>query len=92
MPETRAPATPPAEARPTEERIVSVELSPGPGPLPHGVFEQAPRVIATLEYGETVELFSYYADERSFDAGEFVNLTVGEGRALKYGKRPPKTP
>jgi hypothetical protein len=30
-------------------RIASVEITDGPGPLPHGVFEQAPRVIATLD-------------------------------------------
>jgi len=65
-------------------KIVSVEITPGPGPLPGGIFEQAPRVIATLEDGDTVELFSYYANERSFTPAQFVGLTVDEGRQLKY--------
>ena len=30
-------------------KIVSAEITDGPGPLPNGVFEQAPRVIATLD-------------------------------------------
>jgi len=67
--------------------IVSVEITKGPGPLPHGVFEQAPRVIATLADGGTIELFSFYANERSFTAGEFVGLTVEQGRRLKFANR-----
>jgi hypothetical protein len=65
-------------------RIVSVEITPGPGPLPGGIFDQAPRVIATLDDGNTVELFSYFANERSFTPAQFVGLTVDEGRQLKY--------
>jgi hypothetical protein len=65
-------------------QIVSAEITKGPGPLPHGVFEQAPRVIATLEDGSQVELFSFYAHERSFRPAEFVGLSVAEGRRLKF--------
>ena len=64
--------------------IASVTITPGPGPLPQGTFEQAPRVIATLSDGHTLELFSFYAEERSFSADEFVGLTVAEGRRLKF--------
>lgn len=67
-------------------RIASVHITPGPGPLPHAVFEQAPRVIATLNDGRTLELFSFYAEERSFAAEEFVGLTVHEGRQLKFSR------
>jgi hypothetical protein len=70
--------------RQASRRIVSVEITPGPGPLPGGIFDQAPRVIATLDDGATVELFSYFANERSFTPAEFVGLTVDEGRQLKY--------
>jgi hypothetical protein len=63
---------------------VSAEITDGPGPLPHGVFEQAPRVIATLDDGNRVELFSFYAHERSFDPAEFVGLSIEEGRRLKF--------
>ena len=65
-------------------KIVSVEITPGPGPLPAGIFDQAPRVIATLADGATVELFSYFANERSFTPAEFIGLTVDEGRRLKF--------
>ena len=65
-------------------RIASAEITPGP--LPHGVFEQAPRVVATLNDGRTMELFSFYAEERSFAAEEFVGLTVDEGRQLKFSR------
>jgi hypothetical protein len=65
-------------------RIVSAFITPGPGPLPGGVFDQAPRVIATLDDGRDVELFSFYAHERGFAAEQFVGLTVDEGRRLKF--------
>jgi len=66
-------------------RIVSVQIMPGPGPLPGGILDQPPRVIATLDDGATIELFSYRANERSFTPAQFVGLTVDEGRQLKYG-------
>lgn len=69
---------------PVVRKIVSVEITDGPGPLPHGAFEQAPRVIATLDDGSRVELFSFFAHERSFRPAEFVGLSVEEGRRLKF--------
>jgi hypothetical protein len=84
-----------AELEPLFEKaahtIVSAEITAGPGPLPHGVFEQSPRVIATLDDGSRVELFSFYAHERSFDPAEFVGLTVAEGRRLKFAPNHPPT-
>ena len=65
-------------------RIVSAEITAGPGPLPAGAFDQAPQVLATLEDGKRVELFSYYPQERSFTPDDFVGLTVDEGRRLKF--------
>ena len=71
--------------------IVSAEITKGPGPLPHGVFEQAPRVIATLDDGRRVELFSFFATERSFSPAEFIGLSVAEGRRLKFAPgHPPR--
>ena len=67
-----------------ERRIVSAIITPGPSPLPGGVFDQAPRVIATLDDGREVELFSFYEHERSFAPAQFVGLTVDEGRRLKF--------
>ena len=76
---------------PVAAKIVSAEITNGPGPLPRGVFEQAPRVIATLEDGSRVELFSFYAHERSFSAAEFVGLSVEQGRRLKFAPgHPPR--
>lgn len=72
-------------------KIVSVEITDGPSPLPHGVFEQAPRVIATLDDGSRVELFSFIAHERSFSPPEFIGLSVEEGRRLKFAPgHPPR--
>ena len=65
-------------------RIVSVRITPGRGPLPHGVFEHDPSVLATLDDGSLVELFSFYAHERAFSPEEFVGLSVEEGRRLKF--------
>lgn len=68
---------------------MSAAITEAPGPLPHGVFEQAPRVIATLDDGSRVELFSFYAHERSFSPAEFVGLSVEEGRSLKFAPAHP---
>jgi hypothetical protein len=65
-------------------KIVSAEITEGPGPLPGGVFDQAPRVIATLDDGGRIEVFSFYAHERAFTADDFVGLTVDEARRLKF--------
>jgi hypothetical protein len=65
-------------------KIVSAVITPVPRSLPEGLFDQAPRVIATLDNGEDVELFSFYAHERSFSAEHFVGLTVDEARRLKF--------
>ena len=74
------------------QKIVAAEITDGPGALPHGVFEQAPRVIATLDDGSKVELFSFYAHERSFSPAEFVGLSVEEGRRLKFAPGHPPRP
>jgi hypothetical protein len=45
-----------------------------------------PEVIATFEDGSTKTLFSFYPDEVSFHASEFVGLTEQEARALFHQK------
>jgi hypothetical protein len=70
-------------------KLVSAEITEATGRLPHGVFEQAPRVIATQDDGSRVELFSFYAHERSFSPAEFVGLSVEEGRNLKFAPAHP---
>lgn len=39
-------------------------------------------IVGTFEDGFTAILFSYYPDELTFTADEFVGLTVHEARAL----------
>ena len=65
-------------------KVVSAEITSEPGALPGGVFDQVPRVMATLDDGRHVELFSFYAHERSFAPEVFVGLTVDQARRLKF--------
>lgn len=56
--------------------------------MPKDFCDPMPQVIVTLDeypYHEGV-LFSYYPDEISFTANEFVGLTVAQARGLKFQK------
>lgn len=53
---------------------------------PKSLFDPMPEVWVTYEDGEEEKLFSYYPDEISFDADEFIGLT--RERAFKlYHKK-----
>ena len=65
-------------------KVVSAEITNGDRPLPGTEFEQAAGVMATLDDGRQVELFSFYAHERAFTPEEFVGLTVDAARRLKF--------
>jgi hypothetical protein len=65
-------------------KVVLAEITSGPGPLSGGAFDQKAHVIATLDDGRQIELFSFYAHERSFVPEEFVGLTMDEARRLKF--------
>jgi hypothetical protein len=67
----------------TARKIVSVQLTGGPGPPPGGPPDQTQRVIATPDDGGQIELVSFDAHERSFAPEEFVGSTVDEARRLK---------
>lgn len=55
--------------------------------MPKGLFDPMPKVMVKLDGGETEEtLFEYYPDEISFQASEFVGLTVDDGHQLKFKK------
>lgn len=41
-------------------------------------------VRVTLEDGTTEKAFSYYSDELSFEAEEFIGLTMTEARTLHF--------
>lgn len=57
-----------------------------PRPMPEGMFDSMPEVLVTLEGGQEEKLFSFYPDEISFTASEFIGLTKDEARHLKFKK------
>jgi hypothetical protein len=63
-------------------KIKSATITPMPRPMPQGMFDPMPEVIATFEDGSTKSLFSYYPDEVSFTPPEFVGLTEEEAHSL----------
>lgn len=63
-------------------KITSVTITPKPRPMPIGMFDPMPEVIATFEDGSTKTLFSFYPDEISFREHEFVGLTEQEAHTL----------
>ena len=67
-------------------KITSAIITPMPRPMPDGMFDPMPEVIATFEDGSTKTLFSFYPDEISFQASEFTGLTEAEARSLFHRK------
>jgi len=63
-------------------KIKSVTITPMPRPMPEGMFDPMPEVIATFGDGSTKTLFSFYPDEVSFRESEFVGLTEEEAHSL----------
>jgi len=63
-------------------KIKSVIITPMPRPMPQGMFDPMPEVIATFGDGSTKTLFSFYPDEVSFEPSEFVGLTEAEAHSL----------
>jgi hypothetical protein len=63
-------------------KIKSVTITPMPRPMPQGMFDPMPEVIATFEDGSTKTLFSFFPDEVSFRESEFVGLTEEEAHSL----------
>lgn len=54
--------------------------------MPMGMFDPMPEVIATMENGSKVKLFSFYPNELTFQAAEFVGMTLTEARELFHKK------
>lgn len=67
-------------------KIVSARITPMPRPMPDGMFDSMPEVWVTFEGGQEEKLFSFYPDEISFTANEFIGLTEDEARHLKVKK------
>lgn len=63
-------------------KIKNVIITPMPRPMPQGMFDPMPEVIATFEDGSTKTLFSFYLDEVSFQESEFIGLTEEEAHSL----------
>jgi hypothetical protein len=63
-------------------KIKSVNITPMPRPMPEGMFDPMPEVIATFEDGSTKNLFSFYPDEVSFTPSDFIGLTEEEAHTL----------
>ena len=63
-------------------KIISAIISPMPRPMPEGMFDPMPEVVATFEDGSTKSLFSYFPDEVSFQPSEFRGLTEEDAYSL----------
>ena len=53
-------------------------------PMPKSLFDPMPEVVATFEDGSTKSLFSFYPDELSFQASEFIGFTESEALSLRH--------
>jgi len=65
-------------------KIISAIIAPMPRPMPEGLSDPMPEVVATFEDGSAKTLFSFYPDEISFQASEFIGLTEREAMALRH--------
>jgi len=63
-------------------KITSATITPMPRPMPEGMFDPMPEVVATFEDGSTKTLFSFYPDEVSFNPSEFIGLTEEDAHSL----------
>ena len=63
-------------------KITDAFITSMPRPMPLGMFDPMPEVIATFEDGSKKSLFSFFPDEISFRPSEFVGLTEEEAHSL----------
>ena len=63
-------------------KITTAIITPMPRPMPEGMFDPMPEVVATFEDGSTKSLFSFFPDEVSFQPSEFTGLTEAEAHTL----------
>ena len=67
-------------------KITNAIITPSPRPMPEGMFDPMPEVVATFEDGTTKSLFSFFPDEISFQPSEFTGLTEEEAYSLFQSK------
>lgn len=70
----------------TEPVIVKCEIGPFPRPMPEGIFDSMPQVLATFSDGTQNILFDFYPDEISFTEKELIGLTEPRARDLRHLK------
>ena len=63
-------------------KITSAIITQMPRPMPEGMLDPMPEVVATFEDGSTKSLFSFFPDEVSFQPSEFIGLTEEEAHSL----------
>ena len=63
-------------------KIRSVIITPMPRPMPEGMFDPMPEVVATFVDGSTKCLFSFFPDEVAFQPSEFTGRTEEEAYTL----------
>lgn len=62
--------------------IITAQITPLPRPMPEGMFDPMPEVIATFDDGSRKSLFTFYPDEVSFTEEDFIGLTEEEAHSL----------
>lgn len=63
-------------------KITNAIITPMPRPMPLGMFDPMPEVVATFEDGSTKTLLSFFPDEVSFQSSEFIGLTEEDAHSL----------
>lgn len=67
-------------------KITSATITQMPRPMPAGMPDPLPQVIAAFEDGSVKTLFSFRPDEVSFLASDFIGLTEAEALSLLHRK------
>lgn len=71
-----------ADSTAMRNEIVSARITD----LPKSIGDPLPQVWATFRDGTDKMLFTYYPDEISFEAQDFIGLTEEEATVFKFGR------
>ncbi len=63
-------------------KITTAIITTMPRPMPLGMLDPMPEVVATFDDGSRKTLFAFYPDEVSFRESEFIGLTEEEAHSL----------
>lgn len=70
----------------TANAITHARITKMPRPMPEGMLDPMPQVFVKLNGGPEIDLFSYFPDEITFQAHEFIGLTIEQARNLRTAK------